>query len=378
MDAAALAPELLAGLPPGVAQFIQALVEENARLRQRVAELETRLGKNSTNSSEPPSTEHPHAKPARATPKSRRRAGGQPGHPKHERALIPADQCHQVVTCRPTTCRRCGDGLSGDDPEPLRHQVWELPEIRPTVTEYQRHRLVCGCGCSTCGPLPAGVPTGQAGPRVIAFSGLLMACFRQSKRRAARFLGMILNQPASPGWLVVLQDRAAAAVEPAYDELAAALPAEPVLHVDEPPTKQGPAKAWVWTFVARGVHPVRLPGQPGGRGSPGPARSRVRRGDPVRPGPDVLGVRPAAVLLGSPDPGFQEPDRESVRGHPPARPGPPPPDPGDVRPVAEGPGRDPLPGRLPGPDGSRPAAGRERPAARVLRCPGPGVLHRPV
>jgi hypothetical protein len=62
--------------------------------------------------------------------------------------------------------------LSGADPQPLRHQVWELPEIKPYVTEYQRHRLTCRCGTVTCGALTAGVSTGQAGPHLIAFSGL--------------------------------------------------------------------------------------------------------------------------------------------------------------------------------------------------------------
>ena len=94
------------------------------------------------------------------------------------------------------------------------------------------------------------MPTGQAGPRLIAFVALLMACFRQSKRRAAQFLGMVLNQPASAGWMVSLQNRAAEAVAPAYQELAEHLARQGVLHGDESPTKQGPAKAWVWTFVA--------------------------------------------------------------------------------------------------------------------------------
>jgi transposase len=128
--------------------------------------------------------------------------------------------------------------------------VWELPEIHPIVTEYQQHRLICACGCSTCGELPAGVPTGAAGPRLVAFAGLLMACFRQSKRRAAAFLSTILNQPASAGWMVLLQGRCAEAVQPAYDELARQLPAQDVLHIDESPTKEGPSNAWVWTFVA--------------------------------------------------------------------------------------------------------------------------------
>ena len=32
------------------------------------------------------------------------------------------------------TCRRCGQALTGTDPQPLRHQVWELPDIKPHVT----------------------------------------------------------------------------------------------------------------------------------------------------------------------------------------------------------------------------------------------------
>jgi transposase len=245
------------GTPPHVRAYIEQLHAHVDRLHAhvekleaRIAELEAKLGKDSTNSSRPPSSEHPHAKPPRPKTQSRRPSGGQPGHPRHERALIPVEQCQAVVPCVPTACRRCGEPLAGTDPEPLRHQVWELPEIRPVVTEYQRHRLVCRCGCATCGDLPAGVATGQAGPRLIAFSALLMACFRQSKRRAAAFLGLILHQPASCGWMVALQNRAAEAVQPAYDELAGRLPAQPVLHIDESPTKEGKAKGWVWTFVA--------------------------------------------------------------------------------------------------------------------------------
>lgn len=238
------------GTPSHVRAYIEQLLAYVEKLEARTAELEERLGKDSTNSSQPPSTQHPHAKPPRPKTKSRRPSGGQPGHVKHERALIPVEQCQSVVPCVPTACRRCGQPLTGADPEPLRHQVWELPEIRPLVTEYQRHRLDCDCGCATCGDLPVGVPTGQAGPRLIAFSALLMACFRQSKRRAAAFLGLILNQPASCGWMVALQNRAAEAVGPAYDELAGQLPVQPVLHVDESPAKEGKAKGWVWTFVA--------------------------------------------------------------------------------------------------------------------------------
>src|SRR5580692_4981355 len=129
MDAPSPLPDdVLAALPPSVVAYIQWQSAQIIHLTARVAELEAKLGKDSTNSSKPPSSMHPHAKPPQSKRKSRRRPGGQPGHEKHERALIPTDQCQKVVPCLPTECRRCGQALSGSDAEPLRHQVWELPE----------------------------------------------------------------------------------------------------------------------------------------------------------------------------------------------------------------------------------------------------------
>ncbi len=129
-------------------------------LLAKIQELQDRLNQSPRNSSLPPSSEHPHAKPIRPSPKSPRRSGAPPGHAKHQRSLLPAEQCQQVILCVPPTCRRCAAPLSGTDPQPLRHQVWEWPEIKPSVTEYQRYRLSCRCGTVTCGELPAGVPTG--------------------------------------------------------------------------------------------------------------------------------------------------------------------------------------------------------------------------
>ena len=242
----------LAATPPAVLALLRYLM---ARVEKLEAELAVfKSGKvTPANSSKPPSSTHPHDKPPPKAPdkdKPKRKRGGQPGHAKHERPLLATNECADVIPIVPSECRKCGNTLVGVDREPIRHQVWELPEIKPIVTEYQRHRLVCSCGCSTCGELPPGVPRGQAGPRLIAFAAILMACFRQSKRRAAWFMSTILNQPASPAWMVSLQNRAAEAVKPAYDELAEQLPQQPTLNIDESPTKQATSKAWVWTFVA--------------------------------------------------------------------------------------------------------------------------------
>ena len=247
-----ISPEQLAALPPEFRAVVEAIVQHYER---RIAELEaevTRLKKSPQNSSLPPATQHPHAKPPKSKPKSKRKRGGQSGHSKCERALIPSGDCQGVVALKPAACRRCGTRLVGNDPQPLRHQVWELPEIQPIVTEYQRHRLSCpGCGESTCGALPPGVPRGQSGPRLIAFVALLTAYFRPSKRRTAEFVSTIVNIPCRASLTVKHQTIATQALRPAYDELAAALPQQPHLNGDESPTKEGTTKSWLWTFVAK-------------------------------------------------------------------------------------------------------------------------------
>ena len=248
MPSPPITAEQLAALPPEIQVLIRAIIDH---YESRIAELERRLPKTPQNSSLPPSTQHPHAKPPTEKPKSDRPRGGQPGHAKYERPLLPTDQCNEVERLKPSQCRRCGTRLSGSDPAPLRHQVWELPEIKPHVTEYQRHRLICRhCGTATCAELPRGVPASQSGPRLTAFTGLLMAYFRQSKRRTALFLEAILNAPCSAALTVKLQNQVTAALRPAYDELVAQLPGENYLGMDETPTKEATSKAWLWTAVA--------------------------------------------------------------------------------------------------------------------------------
>src|SRR4051812_9153620 len=117
----------LASFGPEAEAVIRALLAEVQRLTDRLAELEAR--ETPQNSSLPPSVQHPHARPT-PRPRPGKKQGGQPGHKKHERSLIPTEQCNDVQALRPIECRRCGAQLAGSDPQPRRHQVWELPEIK--------------------------------------------------------------------------------------------------------------------------------------------------------------------------------------------------------------------------------------------------------
>lgn len=239
-------PELEAEMTPAVkAAFLELL--------DRIEQLDAQLQKlTPRNSSIPPGTEHPHAKPKRK-PKTgeKRRRGGQNGHKRHLRDLVPVEQCDTVTECFPHDCRKCGGRLEHDPAAPRRHQVWELPPISPLIDEYQLFRGHCRrCGITTTASLPEGVPAGQCGPRLAAFTGLLMGHFRQSKRRAAAFLGDLLNIPASPAWMVGIQTLVSDAVATPYEELRGKLAEEEQLFVDESPTKEHNQKAWLWVAVA--------------------------------------------------------------------------------------------------------------------------------
>lgn len=239
-------PKLESEMTPAVRAFVAVLLA-------RIEDLEARLGMNPQNSSLPPSSEHPHAKkPIPKRKSSGRKRGGQKGHKKHERTLVPPEQVTETIPLKPSRCRRCGKTLKGNDPDPLRHQIFELPEIKPIITEYQQHRLSCPCcGISTTAALPDGVPQGQTGPRLVAFSALLMAYFRQSKRRTALFLEALCNIPCSAGLTVKLQNTTTKALRPCYEQMRQALPRSDAVAMDETPAKEANQKAWLWTAVTK-------------------------------------------------------------------------------------------------------------------------------
>ena len=151
------------------------LRKENTRLQKRVTQLETRLSKNSQNSSKPPSSDPAYDKKSDKKESSGKKRGGQPGHKRHQRKLIPVEECNSVQDFIPEACQHCGEKLSGRDEQPIRHQVYELPKIVPTVDEYRLHQLTCPhCNKSTRAPIPAGVPNHHSGPRLVAFSTLMI------------------------------------------------------------------------------------------------------------------------------------------------------------------------------------------------------------
>src|SRR5262249_18229352 len=175
------------GLHVDIAELKAVVLQQQqqiGQLQQQLADATAKLATNSTNSSLPPSSDRFHGKRRPPTPpgQPRKKPGGQPGHRKHSRPLVGPDRVDRTIPCKPAACRRCGEPLTGNDPNPLRHQVAELPVIVPDAVEYQMHRLTCpGCQATTCGRPPAEVK-GHFGPRLEATLALLAGQYRLGLR----------------------------------------------------------------------------------------------------------------------------------------------------------------------------------------------------
>ena len=221
-------------------------------LERRIAELEERVNKNSTNSSKPPSSDPPSVKRRPPVPASGKKRGGQPGHRHQPRALVPPEQLRQVFECKPSECRRCGDELHGDDPEPIRHQVAEVPPVRPVVDEYRLHRLTCPrCRTSTCAVLPPGVPTGAFGPRLRAILSVLAGGYRLGKRPIRQLVFDLSGLTISTGMISRLERQGATELAAPVEELRQYVRDAGSAHIDETSWWQGQDKAWLWGAVTR-------------------------------------------------------------------------------------------------------------------------------
>src|SRR5207253_6326743 len=109
----------------------------------------------------------------------------------------------------------CGAPLEGEDFDPARHQVAEIPPVRPDVDEYRLHRLTCsGCGATTRAALPSGVPTGPFGPRLRAILAMFAGPYRLAKRPIQQLASDLFGLDISLGMISKLERQAAAVLEP--------------------------------------------------------------------------------------------------------------------------------------------------------------------
>jgi len=228
--------------------------EQIALLTARVRELEERLGRNSRNSSKPPSSDGPQVARARRGRVGGRQRGGQAGHSGRTRDMVPTKDVDRVVVCKPDACEACGALLLGEDRAPERHQVEEVPPVKPEITEYQRHRLTCqSCGHRTSGQWPAGVTASRFGPHLQGLAGLLRGRFRLSQREVAEAMEVCWGVSICAGSVAAIQKRLSAALADPHAQAHTAVQTSEVVHADETLWRENKRKAWVWVAATMTV-----------------------------------------------------------------------------------------------------------------------------
>jgi transposase len=255
--------------PPAVRALICSQQQEIEQLRNQLSALATELaslrekvGRSSRNSSKPPSSDGPGFKPPERRKGSGRKRGGQPGHPGAGLELLPMKRVDEVVEHHPDACRRCGQLLEGDDAEPVRHQVIEIPPITPVVIEHRLHRRVCPCcSTSTCATLPADVEASRYGPRLSALVGMLGSAFPLSFSKTQALLEQLLGVTISRSAIAAIRRRLSAALEQPSSLALEVARQQPVAYVDETGAPTGNAdggnperrRGWQWVMVTPAV-----------------------------------------------------------------------------------------------------------------------------
>ncbi len=253
-----LARELVAGLLAQVAEL--------PALRERVEELERRLNRDSGNSSVPPSSDPPKSRAERrrlareAYKRSLRKTGGQPGHEGKTRELAAPERVDERRTHLPERCG-CGHFFDGSEQpigDPVTHQQYELPVIRPLVIEHSRVRLGCpGCGHSVLADLPGPALAGF-GPRLDAHIAMLAGVFRLSRSDVRRIVGDVFGVPASTGAIDNAIMRMSAVLADPWVELRHAVRQAEVVHADETTWRLAGAQQWLWVAASSLVACYRI------------------------------------------------------------------------------------------------------------------------
>jgi transposase len=207
---------------------------ENAKLEARITELEKRLGKNSSNSSKPPSSDGLKRTKSLRPKNSGRKPGGQPGHPGQ---TLHQSQSPDITVELPLDiCPECAADL-GDSPVSGEEicQVFDLPPIKIQVTEYRAQRRVCpNCGRSmTAGFLADVCAPAQYGPGMQAVMSYLNVRQVIPCGRTVEICQDLFGHRPSAGSVVQAVARCARRLAPAVAEIRAILIESPVLHRDE-------------------------------------------------------------------------------------------------------------------------------------------------
>ena len=253
------------GVPAEVGELIEALRREvaelrreNGALRAEVAELRRQLGKDSSNSSKPPSSDGLKKKPRIAGSlrgKSGKRSGGQVGHAGDTLKRVETPDRIERHTAR--ICRCCLGVLTGAmQTGAEKRQVFDLPERLIEVTEHQASIYRCAtCGEETKAGFPAGVAApAQYGERIRAAAVYLNVQQLIPEDRVAQTMSDLFGSPLlCPASLTAWVSAKAAAFATVTARIAELAAVAPVRHLDETGLRIAGKTQWLHTVSSQSL-----------------------------------------------------------------------------------------------------------------------------
>ena len=260
-----ISQEEWAQVPDSVCKLIEELVRRIDNIEQNMAALrgenellKEQVARTSANSSQPPSKNRLDFKPNRKEISGKKR-GGQIGHIGHERKLYPVEMCQEVIDHYPEKCSKCGSQVKESNSQIYRHQVVEVPPVKPIVIEHRFHQMTCTCcGKENQAPLMAEIiGKGGYGSRVAAYIGLFSSQYRQSYRQIERIMQAVFGIHMSLGTIKNLRTEVSEAVRDAVTGAQEYVQQQPTVAVDETGFKQrngdgqnaAKTSGWLWVVV---------------------------------------------------------------------------------------------------------------------------------
>jgi transposase len=229
-----------------------ALELENAALKARVAELERRLGLNSSNSGKPPSSDGLKKPPRTQSLRepSGKKSGGQKGH--RGETLRQVENPDVIINHYPEGCANCAlkmtpeMGTAGYQSR----QVFDVPEPKVVVTEHRAHSCVCpNCQTVTSAPFPQGVTApAQYGARICAFVVYLLNYHFLPEDRLAELLSDLFGLKMVPATIARMSTACAQRFRGFADTVCEHVAAARVKHLDETGFRIGGRTQWLHIF----------------------------------------------------------------------------------------------------------------------------------
>jgi transposase len=228
---------------------ITLLRAENSALAERLAELERRLGLNSSNSGKPPSSDGL-KKPARVSSlreASGKKTGGQKGHPGE--TLRRTETPDVTINHYPPACAACGGALTAEmSTDHVARQVFDLPEPQPLiVTEHRAHRCCCvACGMPTRAVFPESVVAPvQYGKRIGAIVLYLLHYQLLPEKRLAEAMAHLFGVHLVTATIARISQDCAQRFQSFADAVREQVAVAPVKHMDETGFRIGGKTQWL-------------------------------------------------------------------------------------------------------------------------------------